>query len=34
MFKDFLMIWLKVMEQIIYQTIHAGITHSTGASRL
>jgi hypothetical protein len=26
MFKDFLMTWLKVIEQIIYQIIHAGIT--------
>jgi hypothetical protein len=30
MFKDFLIIWLKVIEQIIYQRIQAGMIQTAG----
>jgi hypothetical protein len=34
MLRAFLITWLIVIEQIIYQMIHAGMTHIIGAVRL
>jgi hypothetical protein len=34
MFRAFLITWLMVIEQIMYQMIHAGMTQTIGSVRL